>query len=157
MKQALWKQQVEHQLEPALANGEFKIYLQAQYHLNEEALASAEALVRWEKEGKLIPPNDFIPILEQKGLITKLDFYVLEQVCRKMQSWKNEGRELIEIAVNFSRRHLENPDFIQNLCSIADQYGIPHYLLVVELTETAMWENEKNMIQMVEQLHENGF
>lgn len=50
MKQALWKQQVEHQLEPALANGEFKIYLQAQYHLNEEALASAEALVRWEKE-----------------------------------------------------------------------------------------------------------
>lgn len=157
VKQALWKQQVEHQLEPALANGEFKIYLQAQYHLNEEALASAEALVRWEKEGKLIPPNDFIPILEQKGLITKLDFYVLEQVCRKMQSWKNEGRELIEIAVNFSRRHLENPDFIQNLCSIADQYGIPHYLLVVELTETAMWENEKNMIQMVEQLHENGF
>ena len=61
VKQALWKQQVEHQLEPALANGEFKIYLQAQYHLNEEALASAEALVRWEKEGKLIPPNDFIP------------------------------------------------------------------------------------------------
>lgn len=118
---------------------------------------AAEALVRWEKEGKLIPPNDFIPILEQKGLITKLDFYVLEQLCRKMQSWKNEGRELIEIAVNFSRRHLENPDFIQNLCSIADQYGIPHYLLVVELTETAMWENEKNMIQMVEQLHENGF
>ena len=57
---------------------------------------AAEALVRWEKEGKLIPPNDFIPILEQKGLITKLDFYVLEQVCRKMQSWKNEGRELID-------------------------------------------------------------
>lgn len=57
---------------------------------------AAEALVRWEKEGKLIPPNDFIPILEQKGLITKLDFYVLEQVCRKMQSWKNERRELID-------------------------------------------------------------
>lgn len=157
VKQALWKQQVEHQLEPALVNGEFKIYLQAQYHLNEETLASAEALVHWEKEGGLIPPNDFIPILEQKGLIIKLDFYVLEQVCRMMQKWKNEGRELIEIAVNFSRRHLENPDFIQNLCSIADQYGIPHYLLVVELTETAMWENEKIMIQMVEQLHKNGF
>ena len=61
----------------------------------------------------------------------------------RCKAGKNEGRELIEIAVNFSRRHLENPDFIQNLCNIADQYGIPHYLLVVELTETAMWENEK--------------
>lgn len=157
VKQALWKQQVEHQLEDALANGEFKIYLQAQYHINERTLASAEALVRWEKEGRLIPPSDFIPILEQKGLITKLDFYVFEQVCRTMRKWKNEGIALIEIAVNFSRRHLENPDFIQNLCSLADQYGIPHHLLVVELTETAMWENEKIMIQMVEQLHKNGF
>lgn len=157
VKQALWKQQVEHQLDAALENGEFKIYLQAQYSLSDEKLASAEALVRWEKEGILIPPNDFIPILEQKGLITKLDFYVFEQVCRVMQKWENEGRTPIEIAVNFSRRHLENLDFIQDLCGLADQYGIQHHLLVVELTETAMWDNEKIIIQMVEQLHKNGF
>ena len=157
VKQALWKQQVEHHLETSLKNSEFKIYLQAQNSLDDETLASAEALVRWEKEGNLIPPNNFIPILEQKGLITKLDFYVFEQVCRMMQKWENEGRTPIEIAVNFSRRHLENLDFIQDLCSMADQYGIPHHLLVVELTETAMWDNEKIIIQMVEQLHKNGF
>lgn len=157
VQQELWKQQVEDQLEKALINNEFKIYLQAQYDLKDETVASAEALVRWEKDGNLIYPNDFISILEEKGLITKLDLYVFEQVCKTLRKWMDEGISPIEIAVNFSRRHLDNPDFIRRLCKLADQYEIPHRFLVVELTETAIAENEDAMQQLVEELHKNGF
>lgn len=142
-RQILWNQQSESQLENAITNHEFKIYLQAQYNLQDETVTSAEALVRWEKNGNLIYPKDFISVLEQKDLIIKLDFYVFEQVCSTLRNWINEGISPIEIAVNFSRRHLDKPDFIRKLCKLADHYEIPHRFLVVEWTETAIAENEE--------------
>lgn len=158
VQQALWKKQVENRLESALANHEFIVYLQAQYSLPEETVSSAEALVRWknEKDG-LLMPGDFIPILEEAGLITKLDFYVWEKVCQTLREWIDEGITPIEIAVNFSRKHLANPNLVEELCEIADKYKIPHRLLAVELTESIVWENEKVLFEVTQQLHENGF
>lgn len=157
IRQALWKKEVENKLEPALERGEFVTYLQAQYNLADETVNSAEALVRWEKGGRLIPPDEFIPILEENGLIIKLDFYVFEQVCRYLREWQDQGYPQIETAVNFSRKHLAAPDFVQRLCKIADRYRIPYRFLVVELTETDIWENEEILFDMAEQLHRKGF
>lgn len=154
---SLWNKEVENWMPAALAHSEFKLYLQAQYNLKDNTVPSAEALVRWERNGDVILPADFIPILEHNGLIIKLDFYMFEQACKTLRKWIDEGISPIEIAVNFSRKHLANSEFVQNLCEIADEYCIPHYLLVVELTETTIWENEKMMIEMVDSLHASGF
>lgn len=158
IQQALWKKQVENQLDGALAKDEFAVYLQAQYTLPDETVSSAEALVRWnsEKHG-LLMPNSFIPILEEDGLITKLDFYVWEKVCKILREWIDAGIAPIEIAVNFSRKHLANPDFVKQLCEVADQYRVPHRLLAVELTESIVWDNEKILFEMTQQLHVHGF
>lgn len=158
VRQALWKKQVECRLEDALVNKEFQVYLQAQYTLSDERVASAEALARWLWEpGRLLAPSEFVPILEDSKLIVKVDFYIWEQVCRQLREWMESGIPLFEISVNFSRKHLANPCFVENLCRIADRYRIPHRFLVVELTETAIMENEKMLLTVIEQLHLQGF
>lgn len=157
VEKALWEKEVENTLESALEKEEFKVYLQAQYNLLDETVSSAEALVRWEKEGVTVPPGEFIPVLEQRGTIERLDFYMFEHVCIILQKWMQDGVRPIEIAVNFSRKHLADPDFVQKLCVTADRYRIPHRSLVIELTETDIWENEEVLLGMTEQLHKNGF
>lgn len=84
VRRALWSKRIERRLESGLMNHEFKVYLQAQYTLSDEKARSAEALVRWEWEGRLLSPIDFVPILEESGLITKVDFYIWEEVCKTM-------------------------------------------------------------------------
>lgn len=157
VRQALWGKRVERRLESGIIDHEFKVYLQAQYTLSDDTVRSAEALVRWEWEGRLLSPAEFVPILEENGLITKVDLYVWEEVCKNMREWTDAGLEPIEISVNFSRKHLINPDFVKDLCRIADKYQVPHGHLAVELTETAIIENEKVLLQITERLHEEGF
>ena len=71
----------------------------------------AEALIRWQHEGSLIPPVKFIPQLEQEGSICRLDYYVLEQVCHFLKEREENNQRNICISVNFSRKHLEENDF----------------------------------------------
>ena len=87
-KRKLWERKVEDDMDRALDNREFKVYLQPKVNSAEETLAGAEALVRWiHPEEGFIPPNRFIPIFEQNGLIVKLDDYMLEEVCRLQAQW----------------------------------------------------------------------
>lgn len=158
VRQALWKKQVRDQLDDALSREEFLVYLQAQYTISDETVSSAEALVRWNHAQKgLLAPGSFISILEENDLIMKLDLYVWDKVCKILRGWIDAGIPPVEIAVNFSRKHLANPNFVEELCDIADKYKVPHHLLAVELTESALWENEKVLLEMTERLHEYGF
>lgn len=157
VRQELWSKGIENRLEQAFANEELQVYLQPQYTLSDESVHSAEALVRWEWEGKMLSPVEFVPILEENGQIIKMDFYMWEQVCKKMRGWVDSGIDLIEISVNFSRKHIVNPNFTEDLCRIADQYQIPHQYLAIELTETAIMENEKALQEITERLHAKGF
>lgn len=158
VRQALWKKQVKDQLDDAISKDEFLVYMQAQYTLSDETVSSAEALVRWKHAEKgLLAPGEFIPILEENDLIMRLDLYVWDKVCKILRGWIDAGVPPIEIAVNFSRKHLANPNFVKELCEIADQYQVPHHFLAVELTESSLWENEKVLLEMTELLHEYGF
>lgn len=136
MMQMKNKETVETMFPEAIAKEEFVVYYQPKVRLREYALAGAEALCRWKHDGEMIPPNRFIPILEQSKAICTLDFYMLEHVCRDIRQWIDEGKELVKISVNLSRRHMGNPELLKNILSIIDKYEVPHQYIEIELTET---------------------
>jgi len=124
-KQKLWERKVEDDMDRALVNREFQVYLQPKINTSEERLGGAEALVRWihPTEG-FIPPNRFIPIFEKNGFILKLDDYMLEEIARIQSEWLAEGRKLVPISVNVSRAHFTREDLAEHICAIVDKYQV---------------------------------
>ncbi len=120
----------------ALENREFHVYYQPKVNIETGELSGAEALCRWIKHGKVIPPLDFIPALEETTDICRLDFYMLERVCIDLRRWLDEGRRIVRTSVNFSRKHMMNKDMLEKIISITDKYNIPHKYIEIELTET---------------------
>lgn len=126
----------------ALKDREFEVHYQPKVETDTYHLIGAEALVRWYRKGKLISPCEFIPIIEQNGSICNLDFYVLEQVCMDLRGWMDQGIEPVRISVNFSRKHLSNPEFANKICSVLEQYNIEPKYIEVEVTETTDEEEQ---------------
>ena len=158
------RMQQEHELNAmlpaALANRDFQVYLQPKVDLRKEKVAGAEALVRWQHPEKgMIPPGDFIPLFEKNGNICKLDCYVFEEVCRLLDRWREEGRELFPISVNLSRQHFRNPDFMEQFVVMADAYRIPKGLLELELTESIFFDDKGIALvrENINKMHELGF
>ena len=120
----------------AIAKEEFHVFYQPKIDINTGELIGAEALCRWFHEGQLIPPMEFIPILEQGVDICKLDFYMLDHVCRDLRRWLEEGREVVRVSVNLSRKHMMDLDLLDHIIEIVDRNNVPHKYVEVELTET---------------------
>ena len=120
----------------ALANGEFKPFYQPKVNIITGKLEGAEALCRWFHDGKMIPPNDFIPMLEEGSDICRLDLHMLDCVCRDLRHWIDEGKDVVRISVNFSRKNILNNGLVGAISEIIDHYQIPHEYLEIELTET---------------------
>ena len=156
--QRIWERKVEDDMNRALANKEFKVYLQPKISTTAEVLAGAEALVRWihPQEG-FIPPNKFIPIFEKNGFITKLDDYMLEEVASLQAQWIEEGRKIVPISVNISRAHFTRSDLATHISTIVDKYQVPHNVIELELTESAFFDDKKLLLNTIDQLRESGF
>lgn len=143
---------------PAMQNDEYKLYIQPQFDIQTHRIISGEALCRWQKEdGTLIPPNDFIPVFEEYGMIISFDFHMLELLCRQMRKWMDEGLELKPVSINQSRLHIENEAYLEDFCSTVDRYGIPHEDIAFELTESAFVEQQDEMLKLASNLHKRGF
>ena len=152
------EKRIESSMEQALLKGEFQIYLQPKCDFKTGITRSAEALVRWEHPEKgLIPPDSFIPVFERNGFVLKLDLFILQESLCLLKRWLEEEKPIVPIGVNFSRLHLEDPSFISTLADMADQYGVPHSLLEIELTESVVFGNVERMKQVIDGLHEKGF
>lgn len=146
---------VEDNMEKALKNGEFVMYLQPKYSIGEERMIGAEALVRWiHPEKGLIPPMDFVPLFEQNGFVIKMDQYIWEEACKLIREWIDAGKEPLPISVNVSRRHLKDMEFVSVLNDLIDKYRIPKEYLEIEITETV---EEEGIAEGVSLLKENGY
>ncbi len=157
-KQKLWERKVEDDMERALMNREFKVYLQPKISTAGEELAGAEALVRWihPTEG-FIPPNKFIPIFEKNGFILKLDDYMLREIARQQAQWMLEGRKIVPISVNISRAHFTREDLAEHICNIVDKFQVPHNVIELELTESAFFDDKYILLNTVKKLRNAGF
>ncbi len=158
MAEMVKRNDIENRMEMALIDNEFMLFLQPKYSLKYNSIAGAEALVRWRSEGvDIVYPGSFIPLFEENGFITKLDMYMLKKVCKLIKDWMDDGIDPITISVNFSRNHLYNEHFIQQICDIVDSYSVPHSYIEIELLESTMFENEAILLEVLSQLHEAGF
>ncbi|MBQ3885180.1 MAG: EAL domain-containing protein [Ruminococcus sp.] len=140
----------------ALKNREFLVYYQPKVTLDGYKLAGAEALCRWKHDGQLIPPFEFISVLERSMDICKLDFYMLDRVCSHLRKWLDEGKKVVRISVNLSRRHLSDMDLTKHILEIIDSHNVPHELIELELTETITDYNFQKLTDTITSLQENG-
>lgn len=152
------KVEIESQMQAALANKEFQMYLQPKYYLEDECIHSAEALVRWcSEDGTIHYPDEFIPIFEENGFITELDMYMLEEACRKVSGWIRQGYEAIPISVNQSRIFFYDDDYLDKFYGIVNQYHIDPSLIILEVTESVAMSNLSHVKGVVRKLHNMGF
>lgn len=152
------KQQIQDNMENALTERQFQVYYQPKYDLNDESIVGAEALVRWiHPEFGFMSPADFIPLFEGNGFITKLDFYVWEEVCRNLCKWKIEGKSLLPVSVNISRVDFNMPDLVQQITGLTDRFGVDRKLLHLEITESAYTDHTDKVVKTVTQLQKEGF
>ena len=144
------------EIRAALKNNELHVYYQPMYVTMTGMLKSAEALIRWIRpDGTLVPPIDFIPIAEQSDLITEIDWFVTETVCRTLE--KQNYMPQFPISVNFSRKHICEENFTEKLVSIVDRYDLPHPLIEIEITESAMVGNEEQLYNWIVSIRNAGF
>lgn len=154
----LEEQNILNDMETALKKKQFEVYYQPVYSLSTGKIVSAEALVRWRHPEKgLLSPNSFLPLFEHNGFVTKLDTYVWENVCKRIQLWKKLGRPIYPISVNVSRVHLYDSNFCGELLALIQRYEIEPCLLKLEITESAYTENEKQLLYIMNQLQCSGF
>ncbi len=149
---------IESIMEDALEKREFKVYLQPKYSLTDSGvMTGAEALVRWQRDGEIIPPIKFIPIFEKNGFVVKLDLYMFREICMLQKKWKSLGYEPKVISVNMSRLHLHNDSFVDELAAICDEYGIETKYFELEITESVAYENMDIIAAVFAKIKKYGF
>jgi len=152
------QEQFEFEMRQALEKEQFVVYMQPKYSAIGEEIVGAEALVRWNHPEKgLIYPNSFVPLFESNGFIVKVDYFILESVCKCIRNWLNEGVQPVVVSVNLSRVHLYNADLVDRLVEITDRYRIPHELIEFELTETVLFEELGQLLNVMVKLKQAGF
>lgn len=154
----IWEQTVENEMEKALIERQFIMYLQPKFSTVTERLGGAEALVRWKRpETGLVPPGMFIPIFENNGFIMKLDDFMIGEVASVQAKWLSEGKRMFPISVNVSRAHFALGDLAEHICDIVDQYGVPHKYIELELTESAFFDDKDVLLDTLMKLKDEGF
>ncbi len=135
---------------------EFTAYYQPKVDINTNTLVGAEALIRWIKDGKLVPPGMFIPILEKEGFVPELDMYVFDKVCQDIKHWEKDGYKPVRISSNFSKLHLKNPNFADEIIEIANKYDIDYKYLDVEITESSGYSDFDALMTFIKRMKEVG-
>ena len=152
------QQQLLSELEHALDNHEFTFFLQPKCNSMTRAIVGMEALVRWNHPTRgCVQPSEFMPLLENTGLITRLDQYIWEAVCQTLQKWQASGSNLVPVSVNVSVVDIVNLDVPQIFSDLVEKYQLEPKLLLAEITETMLAENSSVVENAIQGLHRKGF
>ncbi len=146
---------IEENMQAAVTERQFMMYLQPKYSIAKNEIIGAEALVRWRHpERGMIYPDQFIPVIEENGFIRKVDYYIWEEACRFIKKCVEAGIEPCPVSVNVSRVHLRDDECIGVLSGLIKGYGIPKKFLELEITETA---DDQQVSLKALQLKEEGY
>lgn len=145
-------------LDKALEEGFVQVYYQPIVRTVNGCVCDEEALARWIDPVKgFLSPGDFIPILEEAGLIYKLDLYMTEQILKKMKRQEEAGLYLVPCSVNISRSDFESCDIVEEIKNRVDAAGIDREKITIEITESVIGSDISYMKKQVERFHELGF
>ncbi len=149
--------QMESEMQTALDNHEFVMFLQPKIDLKTEKICGAEALVRWQHPtGGLRLPGEFLPYFENNGFIKKLDEYMWQTAAEYLARLK-EKDVTVPISVNISRYHVGSNDLIKTLLDLTNRFGIDNRNLELEITETLFTEDEEKLYELMNALKAEGF
>jgi diguanylate cyclase (GGDEF)-like protein len=143
-------------LRAALTNGELQLHYQPIVGTAGRELHELEALVRWQRDGRLVPPSEFIPLAERSGLITPLTDWVVNEALRQVREWRDEGRRL-RVAVNVSARSLDPAArFDEKIAELLTRHQVEADQLTVEVTESAVMADPEQSIRVLNALKALG-
>jgi diguanylate cyclase (GGDEF)-like protein/PAS domain S-box-containing protein len=154
---AIDRLELESALRHAVARRELVLHYQIQIDTGTNRISGAEALIRWQHpERGLLPPDRFIPLAEQTGVIEEIGAWCLETACRQLARWQEEGLPIPRIAVNVSPRQLRSSGFPGQVMDVVRETGIKPEQLELELTETMLSENPKLVFDIFTELRRQG-
>ena len=147
---------LEHDLRQAIEQQAFELHYQPQLALNSQQVVGVEALLRWRHQDRLISPAEFIPVLEETGLILPVSMWVLRTACAQGVAWRAAGLPPLRIAVNLSPLQFREPHLVEQISEILEQTGFDARWLELELTERLLVENIDLAVQQLTHLHAMG-
>lgn len=149
--------EIEEEMQMALANHEFVMYLQPQIGLKKRKISGAEALVRWKHPIKgVMVPAQFLGLFESNGFVTKMDMYIWEEACKYLADIQKRGI-YIPISVNISRVHIGSTNLASILVDLCDKYGVAPKYLELEITENLFMDDVDELFEEMMQLKRCGF
>ncbi|UJF23038.1 putative bifunctional diguanylate cyclase/phosphodiesterase [Shewanella sp. OMA3-2] len=147
----------EASLHDALKNNEFLLHFQPKFDINTNKVIGCEALIRWQKDGRLISPMSFIPVAEETGIIIPIGRWVIEQSCKILRDWQKKYNYAVPIAVNVASQQFADSSLVPDIKQLALRYQIRPDLLELEITETSLMNDIEQAIAKLEQLKSAGF
>ena len=157
MNSEIEEKKLSEEISEGLKNNEFRLFLQFVIDNETKAITSCEALSRWEKNGQIIPPGEYIGTMEKSGLIKELDYYMFEMVCRQLHKWENTELGNISISCNITRMTLSEEVFLEKIRDIMARYVFDKKRMILEITEEAIETDVKRALNNVIECKSMGF
>jgi EAL domain-containing protein (putative c-di-GMP-specific phosphodiesterase class I) len=132
------------------------LHYQPKVDVRAAKMVGVEALMRWRRNGVLVPPGDFIPLAEETGLITPLSEWAIREAARQARVWQDNFGFSESIAVNLPSRLFERTDLVEYIHNAVTTYGVPHHAIELEITETGLMKDLQNVIPSLHRLNEIG-
>ncbi|HYD62546.1 MAG TPA: EAL domain-containing protein [Noviherbaspirillum sp.] len=146
-----------NQLRQALAREEFVLHYQPQVSLRSGAIVGVEALLRWKRgQDGLVPPGQFIPILEEIGLMAEAGKWVLHSACAQAVAWQEMDLPPIRVAVNLSARQFSGDDIVRTVAEVLEETGLGAEWLELEITESLIFDGSERVIHAMHELKRMG-
>ena len=158
LESTIHKRWILDEAEAALSKNQFAMFLQPQVDTKSGKWLGAEALIRWiHPEKGMISPGEFIPVLEEAAMVTKVDRFIWEAAAKKLAEWKKRGREDLYISVNVSGHDFYRLDLYEEFTSLVRQYDILPGNLRIEITETVLAQSKEQKNDTLSRLRADGF
>ncbi|MDH3325674.1 MAG: EAL domain-containing protein [Gammaproteobacteria bacterium] len=149
---------LETDLRKALEKNEYVLYYQPKIDLKTRKIVGLEALIRWHRpEIGLIPPGEFIPLLEETGLIVQVGDWVIKEACRQLKEWEHDGIPQVNISVNLSGKQFNQEHLVENILKILSDSNVAPQMIELEVTESTIMHQYDRVIKILNELHDHKF
>ena len=147
---------VEHRMRRAITAGELSLVYQPQVRLSDGHLIGLEALLRWKRDGRIIPASAFIRAIEQSSVIIDLGEWVIGETCRQIAEWRRAGLDAPRVAVNIGARHFQQPRLVETIRELLAYHGVDGGALELEITETTAMHDAEATARTIDALRGLG-
>lgn len=144
------------QLDDAIRQQKLFFHYQPKFSALSRAPIGAEALIRWQHDGRMISPGFFIPLAEKSHLMPELDRYVISSACRQIRQWMDQGYQVLPLSINLSAHYLTDEDTINFIFQKVGEFDIPAHLLEIEVTEYSLLQDEQRSADNMFRLQKAG-